>query len=81
MVINLVNALSITVATLILKMCYVDVQDPHSSVSLVTRLRAGRPGFNSRQNVGYLLLAAVSTPALWPIQSPIQWVPGALILG
>jgi hypothetical protein len=50
----------------------------YSSVSTVTRLRAGRPEFDSRQGQGFPLFATVSIPALGPTQTPIQWVPGSL---
>jgi len=43
----------------------------------VTRLQAGRLGFDSRQGQGYFLYATGSRPALGPTQLPIQWVPGA----
>jgi hypothetical protein len=45
-----------------------------SSVSIVTRLRAGRPGFDSRQWQG-LLFAIASRPALRSTHPPFQWVP------
>jgi hypothetical protein len=47
-----------------------------SSVSIVTRLWAGRPGFNSRQGQGYFLIATTARPALEPTQTRIQWVLG-----
>jgi hypothetical protein len=49
-----------------------------SSVSIVTRLRAGRPGFDSRQGLGISLLVTVSRQVLEPTQPPIQRVPGVL---
>jgi hypothetical protein len=44
------------------------------------RLRAGRPGFEFRQGLGYFLLAAAPRPAVGLIQPLIQWVPGVLSL-
>jgi hypothetical protein len=41
-----------------------------SSVSIVSILRAGRPGFDSRQ------MQSASRHVLVPIQFPIQWAPG-----
>jgi hypothetical protein len=41
---------------------------------IVTRLRAGRPGFDFRQGQGFLLLTTVSRTALGPTQPPIQRV-------
>jgi hypothetical protein len=38
-------------------------------------------GFNSRPGLGILLFTTSSSPALGPIQSPIQWVPGSFSLG
>jgi hypothetical protein len=53
----------------------------HSPVSTMTRLRAGRSGFDPRQRQGFSLLATASSPALGPTQPPIQWVSAALFLG
>jgi hypothetical protein len=39
-------------------------------------LRAGRSGFDPRQEQRIFLLAPASRPALGPTQPPIQWVPG-----
>jgi hypothetical protein len=39
------------------------------------------PGFDSQQELGFLLLIIMFRPALGPIQPPIQWVPGALAPG
>jgi hypothetical protein len=38
-------------------------------------------GFESREGLGIFLFTTVSRLALGPIQSPIQWVAGALSLG
>jgi hypothetical protein len=43
-------------------------------------LRAGRPGFDSRQCMIFLFSIAYR-PTLGPTQPPIQWVPGALSAG
>jgi len=43
-------------------------------MSIVTRVRAGRPGFNYRH--GIFLLVAASRPALGPTEPPIQWERG-----
>jgi hypothetical protein len=50
-----------------------------SSVGIVTRIRTGRPGLNSRQGRGklYFLFATASIPTLESIQIPIQYEPGA----
>jgi hypothetical protein len=48
------------------------------AVSIVTELRAGRQGHDSRQGQGYFLFATASRQGLWPTQPPIQWVPAAL---
>jgi len=48
-----------------------------TSVSIVTRLRAGRPRPDSRQGQGYFPFGTASRPAL----EPIQWVRRALSLG
>jgi hypothetical protein len=51
-------------------------------VTLLTELRAGRPGFYFRQGKGFSFsLFTASSPALGPTQLPIQWVPRALSLG
>jgi hypothetical protein len=52
-----------------------------SSVSIVSRLRAGRLGFESRQGLGIFLFATASRTALGPTHPPVQWVPAALSLG
>jgi hypothetical protein len=48
------------------------------SVKILTRVRGGRPRFDSRQGLGIFLLVPTSTPALGPTQPPFQLVPGAL---
>jgi len=48
-----------------------------SSVSIVTRLRAGRPGFSSPKGQWrYLFFATASGPALGPTQPRFQWTGG-----
>jgi hypothetical protein len=49
-----------------------------SSASKETRLRAERPGFNSRQGLRIRLFATASRTAPGPTQSTIQWVPEVL---
>jgi hypothetical protein len=48
------------------------------SVSIVTRLRTGRLGFDSQQDKGTFLFTTASRLALGPSQSPVQWVPAPL---
>jgi hypothetical protein len=43
-------------------------------------LKAGRPGFDSRQEHKIFLFSTAFRPALGPTQSPMQWVPGAVSL-
>jgi hypothetical protein len=45
-----------------------------AQVGIATGLRAGRPGFDSRQGKIFLF-STVSRPALGATQPPIQWVP------
>jgi hypothetical protein len=52
-----------------------------SSVSIVTRLRAERPGFDSRQGQGLFFFATASRPVLRSAKPPMQWLPGTLSLG
>jgi hypothetical protein len=52
-----------------------------SSVSIVTSLWAGWPGFNAQQWQEFFHFTTSSRPALGPTQSPIQWVLGALSTG
>jgi hypothetical protein len=52
-----------------------------SSVSIVTRLQAGRIQFDSRHRQWrdfFFLFATASRPVLGPIQPPIRWVPGPI---
>jgi hypothetical protein len=60
---------------------YLFITNRDSSVSIATRLRTGRPGFDSRQRLAIFLLTTASRPVLEPTQPPIQWVPWALSLG
>jgi hypothetical protein len=50
------------------------------SVGIATGLRAGRPGFDSRQ-YNICLLSTALRPTLEPTQSPIQWVPEVTFSG
>jgi hypothetical protein len=50
------------------------------AVSIVTRLRVGRPGFNSRQCIEFLF-ATMSGPILGPAHPPIKWVPRSFTPG
>jgi hypothetical protein len=43
----------------------------------LTRLRAGRPGFDSRYGRDFILFAMESRSALGPTRPPIQWVQNA----
>jgi hypothetical protein len=62
------------------KHIYVDVillnsnASRYTTVSTVTRLRAGCPGFDSLQGQGIFLLATASRLTMGPIQPPFQWV-------
>jgi hypothetical protein len=47
-------------------------------VSLPTGLRAGRPGYDSWQDLGIFLLTTASRPTLEPAQPPNELVPWAL---
>jgi hypothetical protein len=47
----------------------------------VTRLRAERPGFDSRQGYGFFLFATASRSSLRTIQLPKKWLPGAFLPG
>jgi hypothetical protein len=56
------------------------VHEPHKICSLMDYLVwHGRPGFDSRQMQNIVLYSTASRPPLRPTQSPIRWVPGALI--
>jgi hypothetical protein len=52
-----------------------------SSVIIVTRLRDGRPRFDSRQRQGFSMFATASRPDLRLTQSRIQCAPGVLCTG
>jgi len=58
----------------------ISVRSRDSSVSIVTRLRAGRSGFYPRQGLRICLFAAMYRPILGPTQPSIQWVPEVLSL-
>jgi hypothetical protein len=51
---------------------------PDSSASIVSRLRTGRPGFDSEQGLGFVHLATASRAAPGPKQPLIKSVPEAL---
>jgi len=54
------------------------------SVSTEIRLRAGWPGFSSRQGqwwIFFFLYITASRPVLGPTQPPSQWVPGGKVSG
>jgi hypothetical protein len=51
-----------------------------SSVSVVTVLQAGQPGFDSWQDRNFFLFATESTLALGSTQPPVHWVPETLSL-
>jgi hypothetical protein len=57
------------------------VMSRNSSVSIVTRLRAGRPGFGFRRGRDVVLFATAFRPTLGPIQPLVQCVTGALSSG
>jgi hypothetical protein len=59
----------------------VDVCHLYVSHTQLTRLRAGRAGFESRLGQGLFVFATASRPVAGPTQPPIQWVAGALFLG
>jgi hypothetical protein len=50
-----------------------------SSVGVVARLQAGRPGFDPRNGKGFLLFSTKFRPALGSTQPPIQWEPEDLL--
>jgi hypothetical protein len=52
-----------------------------SPVSMVNRLQAGQPGFDSRQVQDIFLLGTASGPTMVPTQPPIQMAPGVLSPG
>jgi len=51
------------------------------SVSIVARIRAGRPGFDFQQGQRTFLFATASRLAVRLTQPPIKWVPGPLSSG
>jgi len=51
------------------------------TVSSVSSLRIGRPGFDSRKEQGLFLFATAARPALRSTRPPIQWVAGTVYLG
>jgi hypothetical protein len=53
----------------------VEIVSLSSSVSIVTKLRAAQLTFDSRQELGYFLLATASRTSLGPTQNTIQLVP------
>jgi len=63
------------------KWTYLYMVGPRSSVSTESRLRTGRPSFDSHKGQGFFSVHHRTRPALEPTQSPIQWVPGALYPG
>jgi hypothetical protein len=62
-------------------LCYVKWRSRVIWVSLVTKLRTGRPGFDFRQGQGSFLYTTASRSALGSNQPPIEWVPDALSMG
>jgi hypothetical protein len=67
-----------TLQVVIKHVCYISSRG--SSVSIVTRLRTERPGFNSQQGKKFFLLTTASRPTLGPTQPLIQWVQCAVSL-
>jgi hypothetical protein len=67
--------------TLVFQIFYKEERSICSPVSIMIRLWDVRPGFHSRQNLGFFLLTTASGPALLSTQPPIQWVPGDLSQG
>jgi len=57
-----------------------DMRSSHSSFSIETVLRVGRPELDSPQRQGIFLLTTASRPALEITQPLFQHVPGALFL-
>jgi hypothetical protein len=63
-------------------MQYTIAPDPFKTDLHVTQLlRAGRPGFDSRQGQNIFLFSTAPKPALDPTHSPIEWVRKALSPG
>jgi hypothetical protein len=50
-------------------------------LSVATRVRTGRPWFDSRQGLGIFFFATASRAALGSTQRLIQWLPGCLSSG
>jgi hypothetical protein len=57
------------------------VMEPGRLIRCSDGLRAGRSGFDSRQEKESFLYSAASIEALWPTQPPIQCVPTAVSMG
>jgi hypothetical protein len=57
---------------------YLSRKNRRSTVSTATKLRAGRPGIDSRQRQENFPFATASRLTVGPIQPSIKWVPGAL---
>jgi hypothetical protein len=55
-----------------------NLKNQDSSVSIVTSLRTGWPGFDSKK--GNFFVSA-SRPTLGPTEPPVYWIPGVLSLG
>jgi hypothetical protein len=51
------------------------------TINTVIELRAGRPGFDSRQGQWFFFFATVSRPSLGPTQPSVKWVLGAFSAG
>jgi hypothetical protein len=76
---NLVHTLASYLRSILILFSHVRLGRSHgSSVTIVTRLRAGRAGIDSRQGLGIFLLATASRLALKPTQPPIQCEPETL---
>jgi hypothetical protein len=54
----------------------VTVRSRGSSVSIVSDWTTGRSRFDPGRGEGIFTLTSLSSPALWPTQPPVQWVPG-----
>jgi hypothetical protein len=62
------------------ELLYILIRSRDISISVMTRLRAGRPQFDSRHR-RIFLFATTSRPALEPTQPPVQWIPGSFLGG